>query len=109
MICPQYITNTGSKVVFRTNKNAPNYRLIVVDFNKPTEEHWTTLITVRLRKFIFSRPRELENDIPNSTINEPPCFPMPFISLNIVVLVRRVRVIRLHVVELGLYYLCQDT
>lgn len=40
----QYIANTGSKVVFRTNKDAPNYRLIVVDFNAPAEENWTTLV-----------------------------------------------------------------
>ncbi|XP_031619279.1 prolyl endopeptidase-like [Contarinia nasturtii] len=39
-----YITNTGSKMVFRTNKNAPNYRLIVIDLNNYTEENWGTLI-----------------------------------------------------------------
>lgn len=40
----QYITNNGSKVIFRTNKNAPNYRLISVDLENPAEEHWTTLL-----------------------------------------------------------------
>ena len=40
----QYITNTDSKVVFRTNKNAPNYRLIAIDLNNPKEENWATLI-----------------------------------------------------------------
>lgn len=40
----QYITNNGSKVIFRTNKNAPNYRLISVDLNDPAEEKWTTLL-----------------------------------------------------------------
>lgn len=33
-----------TRVIFRTNKNAPNYRLIVVDTDKPNEENWSTLI-----------------------------------------------------------------
>ncbi|XP_073985709.1 prolyl endopeptidase-like isoform X1 [Rhodnius prolixus] len=40
----QYITNTGSKFVFRTNKNAPNYKLIVIDFDNYTRENWITLV-----------------------------------------------------------------
>lgn len=40
----KYITNTGSIVVFRTNKDAPNYRLIQIDFNNPGREHWKTLL-----------------------------------------------------------------
>lgn len=40
----EYVTNTGPKVVFRTNRNAPNYRLIVIDFNDPAEEKWQTLV-----------------------------------------------------------------
>jgi len=39
-----YITNIGPKAVFKTNKNAPNYRLIVIDFNNFAEENWKTLI-----------------------------------------------------------------
>lgn len=38
------MTNTGSIVIFRTNKNAPNYRLVAIDFNRPEEKHWSTLI-----------------------------------------------------------------
>lgn len=40
----QYVTNVGSKVYFRTNKNAPNYRVIIIDFENPAEENWETLI-----------------------------------------------------------------
>ena len=29
----EYITNTGSKFLFRTNRNAPNYRLVIIDFD----------------------------------------------------------------------------
>ncbi|XP_031639763.1 prolyl endopeptidase-like [Contarinia nasturtii] len=39
-----YVANMGSKVVFRTNKKAPNYRLVVIDFDNYAEENWTTLI-----------------------------------------------------------------
>ncbi|EDW12323.2 prolyl endopeptidase [Drosophila mojavensis] len=39
-----YVTNVGSKVYFRTNKNAPNYRVIIIDFENPAEENWETLI-----------------------------------------------------------------
>lgn len=42
----QYITNTGTKMVLRTNRNAPNFRLIIVDINEPTEQNWSTLIAV---------------------------------------------------------------
>ena len=36
----QYITNTGSKFVFRTNRGASNYRLVVIDFEyQPTAEN----------------------------------------------------------------------
>ncbi|XP_055907432.1 prolyl endopeptidase [Eupeodes corollae] len=38
------ITNTGSKIFLRTNKNAPNYRVICIDLENPAEENWTTLI-----------------------------------------------------------------
>ncbi|ALC38293.1 CG2528 [Drosophila busckii] len=39
-----YVTNVGSKVYFRTNKNAPNYRVIIIDFANPAEENWETII-----------------------------------------------------------------
>jgi len=40
----EYVTNTGSVAVFRTNKNATNYRLIQIDFKQPEEANWKTLI-----------------------------------------------------------------
>jgi len=39
-----YVTNTGSEFIFRTNKGAPNYRLIKIDFNRPQDENWTVLV-----------------------------------------------------------------
>lgn len=40
----QYVTNTASHVVFRTNKNASNYHLIQIDFQHPEEKNWKILI-----------------------------------------------------------------
>ncbi|XP_055383849.1 prolyl endopeptidase-like [Condylostylus longicornis] len=40
----EYITNNGLNMIFRTNKDAPNYQLIVIDFNNPNKKHWKTLI-----------------------------------------------------------------
>ncbi|BES94985.1 serine-type exopeptidase activity [Nesidiocoris tenuis] len=39
-----YITNTGTKFVFRTNKDTPNYKLVVIDFENFARENWTTLV-----------------------------------------------------------------
>lgn len=40
----EYITNDGSVCVFRTNKGAPNYRLVKIDLASPAPEHWVTLV-----------------------------------------------------------------
>ncbi|KAF7665443.1 hypothetical protein LDENG_00139290 [Lucifuga dentata] len=39
-----YVTNEGSVFTFRSNLDAPRYRLINIDIEKPEREHWTTLI-----------------------------------------------------------------
>lgn len=33
-------------MVVRTNRNAPNFRLVVIDVNEPAEQNWSTLIAV---------------------------------------------------------------
>ncbi len=43
-----YITNEGSIFSFRTNKNAPNYQIVSIDFDKPQFENWTTLVKVNI-------------------------------------------------------------
>lgn len=39
-----YISNNGSVFTFKTNLNAPRYKVINIDFKKPESEHWATLI-----------------------------------------------------------------
>jgi prolyl oligopeptidase len=38
------VTNEGSVCIFHTNKDAPYYRLIKIDFTNRSEENWATLI-----------------------------------------------------------------
>jgi prolyl oligopeptidase len=40
----QYVTNAGSKCIFRTNKAAPNYCLLSIDLAKPEAENWNVLL-----------------------------------------------------------------
>ncbi|XP_074607538.1 prolyl endopeptidase-like [Acropora palmata] len=40
----EYITNEGTLFTFKTNLNAPLYKLINIDLLKPEMEHWTTLV-----------------------------------------------------------------
>ncbi|KAL5292418.1 PREP.2 family protein [Megaselia abdita] len=40
----EFIANNGSKFYFRTNKNAPNYRIVEIDFENPAEENWKTVL-----------------------------------------------------------------
>ncbi|XP_049318441.1 prolyl endopeptidase isoform X2 [Bactrocera dorsalis] len=40
----EYITNIGPKMYFRTNKNSPNYRIVIIDLENPGEENWETII-----------------------------------------------------------------
>ncbi|XP_020508094.2 prolyl endopeptidase [Labrus bergylta] len=39
-----YVTNEGTVFTFRSNLDAPRYRLINIDIQKPDRQHWTTLI-----------------------------------------------------------------
>ncbi|KAG1935247.1 prolyl endopeptidase-like [Pimephales promelas] len=39
-----YITNEGTVFTLRTNLEAPRYRLITIDLQKPEQKHWNTLI-----------------------------------------------------------------
>lgn len=47
MICFQFITNNGSVAYFRTNKKAPNYRIIAIDLENPAEDKWKVIVPVR--------------------------------------------------------------
>jgi len=40
----EFIANNGSVMTFKTNLEAPKYKLINIDFEKPEAENWTTLI-----------------------------------------------------------------
>lgn len=55
----EFVTSVGNKLIFRTNKGAPNYRLdffnqnfdskffgrlVEIDLSKPEPEHWRTLV-----------------------------------------------------------------
>lgn len=39
-----YITNEGSLFTFKTNLNAPRYKLITIDFNNPQPDNWKVLV-----------------------------------------------------------------
>ncbi|XP_012274622.1 prolyl endopeptidase isoform X2 [Orussus abietinus] len=40
----EYVTNDGTKAIFRTNRNAPNFKLIAIDLDDYTEDKWTVLL-----------------------------------------------------------------
>ncbi|XP_065334976.1 prolyl endopeptidase-like [Cloeon dipterum] len=40
----EYVTNVGSKCIFKTNKDAPNYRLVTIDLENPSMDQWRTLV-----------------------------------------------------------------
>ncbi|OXU24299.1 hypothetical protein TSAR_016943 [Trichomalopsis sarcophagae] len=48
----EYVTNVGTKAVFRTNKNAPNFKLIATDFENYQENSWSELIAEHSRNVL---------------------------------------------------------
>ncbi|OAD58944.1 Prolyl endopeptidase [Eufriesea mexicana] len=40
----EYVTNNGTKAIFRTNKNAPNYKLIGIDLLDYKQDKWIDLL-----------------------------------------------------------------
>lgn len=40
----EYVTNEGTLFTFKTNLNAPRYRLINIDFASPDQSNWKELI-----------------------------------------------------------------
>ncbi|XP_043276386.1 prolyl endopeptidase isoform X2 [Venturia canescens] len=40
----EYVTNDGPNAIFRTNKNAPNFRLIRINLEDHAEDKWTVLL-----------------------------------------------------------------
>ncbi|XP_026669731.1 prolyl endopeptidase isoform X1 [Ceratina calcarata] len=40
----EYVTNDGTKAIFRTNKGAPNYKLIAIDLLDYKQEKWVDLL-----------------------------------------------------------------
>jgi prolyl oligopeptidase len=43
----QYITDQGSIFYFRTNWQAPNYRVVAIDVDNPQKEHWEEVVPER--------------------------------------------------------------
>ncbi|KAJ8680821.1 hypothetical protein QAD02_016608 [Eretmocerus hayati] len=47
-----YVTNDGTKAIFRTDKNASNYKLIAIDLNNFEEKEWVDLIPHHPKKVL---------------------------------------------------------
>lgn len=41
---PSVVTNVGDKLLIRTNEDAPNYKIVLVDPKNPGKENWKTVI-----------------------------------------------------------------
>lgn len=42
-----FIDNDDDKILVRTNNNAPNYKIVLIDPKKPSKENWETIIPER--------------------------------------------------------------
>lgn len=58
----QYVTNVGKKFLFRTNINAQNYKIIVVDIDNYAKSNWTDLIPEH-RKDVLEWAQVINNDM----------------------------------------------
>lgn len=47
-----YVANVGTRAIFRTNKNAPNYKLISIDLEKFEKDNWSELIAEHPRNVL---------------------------------------------------------
>lgn len=59
----QYVTNTGTKFFFKTNRNAPNFRIVEIDLERSAEENWITLIPVRKIEALKLQLNLVSNDL----------------------------------------------
>ncbi|XP_055295101.1 prolyl endopeptidase-like [Sitodiplosis mosellana] len=57
----KYVTNTESNAMFLTTRNAPNCRLVVIDFDNYAEENWRTLFEEDL-KDVLHWAQVVDND-----------------------------------------------
>lgn len=77
----KYVTNTGAKFVFKTNRNAPNSRIVEIDLERPGEENWVTLIPVSIclvdiicdQKEIQTRLHQIFQESPNEVLMQAIC------------------------------------
>lgn len=57
----EYVTNDEAVIYFRTNKGAPNYKIVGIDLNRPGKEYWSTLVpehSKRVLQWAFSVNRD---------------------------------------------------
>lgn len=53
----EYVTNEGTLFTFKTNLDAPRYRLINIDFASPAQSNWKELIPQHDKDVIGELPQ----------------------------------------------------